>query len=199
MLNPSAGHPMRNARGIGALFAIVGVGCLLATPAFAAEAPKHLAPEATLIIQIVLLILVGRLIGEIMTRMGQPSVMGQFLGGILLGPPCWGCSCPPAAPALPALGRSEGDDPGGRRVRGDPASAADRHGDRSEAGAPCRAGRPQRRRRRNLRTLHRRRRLRQFHAGDPAPEPGHRLVSSSSSARRSPFPRSRSWPWSCAT
>jgi Kef-type K+ transport system membrane component KefB/nucleotide-binding universal stress UspA family protein len=76
------------------LFAIGGMGCLLATPAFAAEAPKHLAPEATLILQIVLLILVGRLIGEIMTRMGQPSVMGQLLGGILLGPSVLGMFLP---------------------------------------------------------------------------------------------------------
>src|SRR5882757_7421206 len=96
MLNPQLRRTitMRNARGIGALFAIGGLGCLLATPAFAAEAPKHLAPEATLILQIVLLILVGRLIGEIMARMGQPSVMGQLLGGILLGPSVLGMFLP---------------------------------------------------------------------------------------------------------
>ena len=70
----------------------------------------------------------------------------------------------PAAHALPALGRSEGDDPGHRPVRRYSSAAAHGHGDRSEAGAPRRARRHQRRRRRSLGTLHRRRRLRQLHA-----------------------------------
>ena len=45
-----------------------------------------MSAEAILLLQIVLLIFAGRLLGEIMQRLGQPSVMGQLLGGVLLGP-----------------------------------------------------------------------------------------------------------------
>ena len=37
-----------------------------------------------------LLIVVGRLLGELMQRFGQPAVMGQVLGGIILGPSVFG-------------------------------------------------------------------------------------------------------------
>jgi Kef-type K+ transport system membrane component KefB/nucleotide-binding universal stress UspA family protein len=37
-------------------------------------------------VQIVLLVVVGRLLGELMQRWGQPAVMGQLLAGIILGP-----------------------------------------------------------------------------------------------------------------
>jgi len=43
--------------------------------------------EALFLAQIVLLLLVGRLIGEVMRRIGQPAVIGQLMAGILLGPP----------------------------------------------------------------------------------------------------------------
>src|SRR5712691_685099 len=36
--------------------------------------------------EILLMLLVGRLLGELMQRMGQPAVLGQLLAGILLGP-----------------------------------------------------------------------------------------------------------------
>ena len=85
---------MTHARRLGVPLAIVGLGCLFAVPAFAAEAPGHLSSEAILLLQIVLLIFTGRLIGEIMTRLGQPSVMGQLLGGILLGPSVLGALWP---------------------------------------------------------------------------------------------------------
>ena len=39
-----------------------------------------------LIGQVLLLIVVGRLLGEAMQRIGQPAVMGQLIAGILLGP-----------------------------------------------------------------------------------------------------------------
>src|SRR5271169_1751113 len=42
--------------------------------------------EALFLAQIVLLLLVGRLMGEAMQRIGQPAVMGQLIAGILLGP-----------------------------------------------------------------------------------------------------------------
>jgi Kef-type K+ transport system membrane component KefB len=85
---------MTHARRLGAPLVLLGLGCLFATPAFAAEAPGHLSSEAILLLQIVLLIFTGRLIGEIMTRFGQPSVMGQLLGGILLGPSVLGALWP---------------------------------------------------------------------------------------------------------
>ncbi len=46
--------------------------------------------------QIVLLILVGRLLGEWMQRKGQPAVIGQLLAGILLGPSVFGTIWPTA-------------------------------------------------------------------------------------------------------
>ena len=88
---------MTHARRLGVPLAIVGLGCLFAVPAFAAEAPGHLSSEAILLLQIVLLIFTGRLIGEIMTRLGQPSVMGQLLGASCSAPRCWGRSGPPCS------------------------------------------------------------------------------------------------------
>jgi Kef-type K+ transport system membrane component KefB len=45
-------------------------------------------------IQIALLITVGRLLGEVMTRIGQPAVMGQIIGGVVLGPSVFGALVP---------------------------------------------------------------------------------------------------------
>jgi Kef-type K+ transport system membrane component KefB/nucleotide-binding universal stress UspA family protein len=68
---------------------------LVATPVWAAES-KPGASEAHLIGQIVLLIVAGRLLGEVMLRLGQPAVMGQLLAGILLGPSVLGALWPDA-------------------------------------------------------------------------------------------------------
>ncbi len=46
--------------------------------------------EALLLLQVVLLILTGRFLGEGLQRIGLPAVMGQLLGGILLGPSVFG-------------------------------------------------------------------------------------------------------------
>jgi len=46
--------------------------------------------EFVLLAQIAVLILVGRLLGELMQRVGQPAVIGQLLGGVLLGPSFFG-------------------------------------------------------------------------------------------------------------
>ncbi len=51
-------------------------------------------------VQIALLIGVGRLLGELMQRFGQPSVMGQLLAGILLGPSVFGGIAPDLQQAL---------------------------------------------------------------------------------------------------
>ncbi len=44
--------------------------------------------------QLLLLLAVGRLLGEAMQRIGQPPVMGQLLGGVLLGPSVLGLFVP---------------------------------------------------------------------------------------------------------
>ena len=46
--------------------------------------------------QIMLLIVVGRLLGELMQRIGQPAVIGQLLAGIILGPSVFGALWPTA-------------------------------------------------------------------------------------------------------
>ena len=56
--------------------------------------------EAIFLAQIVLLLLVGRLMGEAMQRIGQPAVMGQLIAGILLGPSVFGAIWPDAQRAV---------------------------------------------------------------------------------------------------
>lgn len=56
--------------------------------------------EFLLVAQIVLLIAVGRGLGEIMQRIGQPSVIGELLAGILLGPSLFGWIWPEAQAAI---------------------------------------------------------------------------------------------------
>ena len=41
---------------------------------------------AIFVAEILVMLLVGRLLGELMHRLGQPSVMGQLLAGVLIGP-----------------------------------------------------------------------------------------------------------------
>ena len=50
--------------------------------------------EGLFLFQIVLLVVVGRLLGELMVRLGQPSIMGQIIGGMLLGPSVLGALAP---------------------------------------------------------------------------------------------------------
>jgi Kef-type K+ transport system membrane component KefB/nucleotide-binding universal stress UspA family protein len=83
--------------------------CLLAasfpsSAAFAAEPAPSAPSEALFIAQIVLLLLVGRLLGEAMQRIGQPAVMGQLITGILLGPSVFGAIWPEAQRAIFASG-----------------------------------------------------------------------------------------------
>jgi len=64
----------------------------MAVPAFAAtgKATGVGSAEALFIAQIVALILVGRLLGELMQRIGQPAVVGNLLAGLILGPSLFG-------------------------------------------------------------------------------------------------------------
>jgi hypothetical protein len=68
--------------------------------AFAAEQAAPEPSEALFIAQIVLLLLVGRLLGEMMQRIGQPAVMGQLIAGIILGPSVFGAIWPEAQHAI---------------------------------------------------------------------------------------------------
>lgn len=52
--------------------------------------------EGTFVAEIVLLLIVGRGLGELFQRMGQPAIMGQLIGGILLGPSLFGWLWPSA-------------------------------------------------------------------------------------------------------
>jgi len=69
-----------------------GVYFLSFTIAFLSLAGANAAADATASTEVsffaalLALILVGRLLGEAMNRIGQPSVMGQLLAGIVLGP-----------------------------------------------------------------------------------------------------------------
>src|SRR6266571_870023 len=50
--------------------------------------------------EILLMLLVGRLLGELMQRVGQPAVLGQLLAGILLGPTVLGSLLPEVHQAI---------------------------------------------------------------------------------------------------
>jgi Kef-type K+ transport system membrane component KefB/nucleotide-binding universal stress UspA family protein len=66
-----------------------------------AEGEKAAHPsEFLLLVQIALLIAVGRGLGELMQRIGQPSVIGELLGGLLLGPSLLGWAWPEAQHAI---------------------------------------------------------------------------------------------------
>ena len=70
------------------------------TAAFAADDAASVSSEAIFIAELGLLLLVGRLMGEAAQRLGQPAVMGQLIGGLLLGPSVLGLIWPAAQHAL---------------------------------------------------------------------------------------------------
>ena len=65
-----------------------------AASSFAAEGGKGGPSEVIFLTQLITLMVVGRLLGELMNRIGQPSVMGMLLGGIVLGPSVLGVLWP---------------------------------------------------------------------------------------------------------
>jgi Kef-type K+ transport system membrane component KefB/nucleotide-binding universal stress UspA family protein len=90
-----------------ALAILLGTALCPTSAAFAADQAITEASEALFIAQIVLLLLVGRLLGELMQRMGQPAVMGQLIAGIVLGPSVFGALWPEAQQAIFASGREQ--------------------------------------------------------------------------------------------
>src|ERR1700746_1843323 len=75
--------------------------CVLSLPLIAAASAITFAAEGgttgrasssevVFLCEITLLLALGRLLGEVMLRIGQPAVMGQLIAGILLGPSALG-------------------------------------------------------------------------------------------------------------
>jgi Kef-type K+ transport system membrane component KefB/nucleotide-binding universal stress UspA family protein len=63
--------------------------------------PSELGASAAVFLsQIVVLLVAGRLLGELLSRWGQPPVMGQLLAGVVLGPSVLGYLSPAAEIAL---------------------------------------------------------------------------------------------------
>jgi len=68
----------------------------------------HGASVAVFIAQLVVLLVGGRLLGELLQRLGQPSVIGQIIAGVLLGPSVLGALAPGAWHALfPAIAQQQ--------------------------------------------------------------------------------------------
>jgi Kef-type K+ transport system membrane component KefB/nucleotide-binding universal stress UspA family protein len=70
--------------------------------AFAAGSPTGTggSAETLMLAQVTVLVITGRLLGELMHRIGQPTIVGQILAGILLGPSVLGSLWPTAEAAL---------------------------------------------------------------------------------------------------
>jgi hypothetical protein len=70
------------------IFLLAALGS--AIPALAAEGVSRFGSQALFIAELALLLLVGRLMGEAAQRIGQPSVIGHLIGGLLLRPSFFG-------------------------------------------------------------------------------------------------------------
>ena len=78
-----------------------GIALLLISTVADADGAQAARPsEFLLLVQIALLIAVGRGLGEVMQRIGQPSVVGELLCGLLLGPSLFGWVWPEAQHAI---------------------------------------------------------------------------------------------------
>ncbi len=69
---------------------------LIPTAALAAPVAPTESSIASFVAELGILLLVGRLMGEAAQRIGQPAVMGQLVGGVLLGPSVLGLLWPQA-------------------------------------------------------------------------------------------------------
>src|SRR5262245_57152350 len=72
---------------------VAALSGLAGTSAWAAEQSGK-PSELVFFLALAVVILVGRLLGELLQRIGQPAVMGQLLGGLLLGPSVFGALAP---------------------------------------------------------------------------------------------------------
>jgi Kef-type K+ transport system membrane component KefB len=55
---------------------------------------------ATFVAELILLLLIGRMLGEVFSRVGQPAIFGQLIGGIVLGPSVFGALMPELRQAI---------------------------------------------------------------------------------------------------
>jgi len=85
---------------VSAWWLLIPVLLLAAAPAFGAEQAHKGPSEALFIADVLALMIVGRLLGEAMLRIGQPAVMGQLVAGLLLGPSLFGLLLPDIQHAL---------------------------------------------------------------------------------------------------
>jgi Kef-type K+ transport system membrane component KefB/nucleotide-binding universal stress UspA family protein len=68
--------------------------CFVPAWVFAADSGSRGPSEVIFLSQIITLLVCGRLMGELMQRIGQPAVMGQLIAGVLLGPSALGALWP---------------------------------------------------------------------------------------------------------
>jgi Kef-type K+ transport system membrane component KefB/nucleotide-binding universal stress UspA family protein len=94
--DPPARRPWARRRGILFFLALL----LVPTAGFAAQSAPRENSIAIFIAELALLLLVGRLMGEAAQRIGHPPVMGQLIGGLLLGPSALGRLWPAAEQVL---------------------------------------------------------------------------------------------------
>ena len=80
-------------------FWLCALPALAVAPAWAADGGKG-SSDAIFFAQIIVLMVVGRLLGEAMLRLRQPAVMGQLIAGLLLGPSLFGLLFPDLQHAL---------------------------------------------------------------------------------------------------
>jgi Kef-type K+ transport system membrane component KefB/nucleotide-binding universal stress UspA family protein len=83
-----------------AMLAVAAPNVVLAADGAASANAASGGSEAIFIAQLGVLLLVGRLMGEAAQRIGQPALMGQLIGGLLLGPSVLGLIWPAAQHAL---------------------------------------------------------------------------------------------------
>ena len=94
------GPPVKPAGNRPGFLAALALALLTVAPVLAAEGQKAGPSELVFLEQIILLLAVGRLMGEAMQRIGQPAVMGQLLAGFLLGPSVLGALWPEGQHAI---------------------------------------------------------------------------------------------------
>jgi len=94
-------QPATTSRSVAATLVLAVLALAPASNALAAQPAGHASgmggsAEGLFVAEIVLLLSVGRGIGEIFQRYRQPAIMGQLIGGILLGPSLFGWLWPDA-------------------------------------------------------------------------------------------------------
>jgi Kef-type K+ transport system membrane component KefB/nucleotide-binding universal stress UspA family protein len=80
---------------------------LIPTAALAAQESSTESTIAAFIAELGILLLVGRIMGEVAQRIGQPAVIGQLIGGVLLGPSVLGLLWPQAQHILIPTGAAQ--------------------------------------------------------------------------------------------